>query len=112
MRLTQPGSQATRNAVRSAYTAIRWTVWSGWPGTLAPHRRRRAAGGDQMRATGKLRARARRGRGYVGLTHGGHRDAAPPADVRGAAVTGRRPSRPVRLRLGAATWSGNLAARA
>ena len=93
---TPSGSQAARNAVRSADTAIRWTVRSGWSGTLAPQRHRRAADCGRMRAAGKLRACARRGRGYADLPRvgTGMLGAAPPTGVRGAAVTGRRPARP------------------
>ena len=80
-----------------------WTVRSGWPGTLAPQRRRRAADCGRLRAAGKLRACARRGRGYASLPQGGHRDAAPTTGVRGAAVTGRRPGPPVRSRREAVT---------
>ena len=82
------------------------------PGTLAPQRRRRAADCGRVRAAGKLRACARRGRGYASLPQGGHRDAAPTTGVRGAAVTGRRPGPSARSRRQAATWPGNPAARA
>ena len=93
----------TRYVPRIPHTAIPWTVRSGWPGTLAPQRRRRAADCGRMRAAGKLRACARRGRGYASSPQGGHWDAAPTTGVRGAAVTRRRPGPPVPSRREAVT---------
>ena len=116
----RPGDPQRLNAVRQPGGAERGTFRAHRHPVDGPVRLARDAGAataspggrcGQMRAAGELRACARRGHGYAGLPPGGHRDAAPPADVRGAAVTGRRPGPPVRSRRQAVTWPGNPAAR-